>query len=951
MSGKLAAFVASLALSLFLFTGSAIAGFGFQSFEYSANEAPPLGSPPGTLGATDAQAGSHPWELSASFTLNGKANLNKELVPDGDFKDIEVDPPLGLVGNPGATPKCSMQQFTTPPNKAALPAETSYELSGASCPDDSQVGVAALSLSGEAKERSYLGIYNLAPPPGVPAEFGINYLGAPILFTASVRDDGSYGLAVHASDISQTLHLFGIAATLWGVPAEASHNEQRGECLGREGQTIAVPGGCLDEASPTPFLTLPTSCSAEPPAMYIRADPWQEPGVFAEASAVDRDSLHNPVDITGCEHLDFSPSLTILPQTDAANSPTGLEADLKLPQNANPNGLAESQLKDVRVTLPPGLVVNPAGSNGREACTPAEIDLDSQSSPTCPNASMIGSAFAQTPLLEEPLQGAVYLAAQENNPFGSLLAIYVVLHGDGVWVKLAGEVQANPTTGQLTALFGEVPSFEGHPAIEGTPRLPFNELKLDFFSGPRASLMTPGCGEYTAGTLMTPWSGTAPVSTQTPAFKISTGCGGGFAPGFTAGTVNNQAGAFSPFVVSISRTDQDQDLGQITVQAAPGLLPMVSKVPLCGAAQAEAGTCPPASQIGHLNVSVGAGSNPVSLPQPGKQEDPVYLTGPYKGGPFGLTIVAHAEAGPDNLGQVVVRAAIYVNPITTQVTVVSDPLPTILRGIPLDIRSATVTVDRPEFMFNPTNCERLAVTGAITSTQGVTADVSNSFQAANCAKMPFDPAISVSTSAKTSRLEGASLYVKIDDRLGDAVAGKVKVVLPKQLPARLSTLQKACPAAVFEANPASCPADSLVGFALASTLPLANPVSGPAYFVSHGGTQWPELVVVLQGENITVDLHGETFISKSGVTSSTFGHIPDVPLHYFEITLPESRYSALGAIGNLCKSKLAMPNEFVGENGVVINRSTPVTVTGCPKDKPAKKHKPRAKHRKHARRV
>lgn len=924
--------------------GSAYGAFGFKSFEYAVGEQPSPGSPAGTLGAPDTRAGSHPWLLAVSFALNTAIGSGGKSVPDESLKDLEVDLPVGFAVDPQATPRCSQAQFTTaPPNRASLPVGTSYEYSGASCPTYSQVGVVALKLIATPGESSYIGLYNLLVPAGDPPELGFDYEGTPVVFVLAPRSDGSYAATLVAHEVSESLQLFGMTIALWGVPGEAAHDAQRGECLGREGQAIAVVGGCQSEAQPVPFLTLPTSCPALPPELSLHADSWQASGSLVSDSAPNHDPMQEPVGTTGCEQLEFDPSLTVDPQTHTANSPTGLEVELGLSHGEEPSALAESQLEEAQVVLPAGLAVNPAALGDLETCALEQIQLSSQSPPTCPLASTIGSAQTRTPAGE--LSGAVYLAQPQANPLSDPLAVYVALGGEGTWVKLAGKVQANPTTGQLSV------SFSGNPPFEGLPQLPFSELSLSLFGGSRALLSTLGCGRYTTSAELTPWSGIAPVSPSIPAFEISGECGGFFAPTFATSVPNTRAAGFSSFAVTISRGEHDQPLGRLSMSLAPGLLGMISRVTPCAGAAAEAGTCAPASQIGHVSLSAGAGPDPVSLPQAGDPEDPVYLTAPYGNAPFGLAIVLHIQVGPLDLGTVVVRAGIYVDRLTTQLTIVSGPLPSIVGGVPLDLRMLTISLDRPEFMFNPSNCNRLEVTGTITSSAGTSAAVSSPLQATDCGALPFAPAIFASTSGKTSRVDGASLYVKIVDPHGEAVAGKVKVDLPKQLPARLTTLNKACTNAVFEANPAACPSASRVASALTSLPMLANPLAGPAYLVSHGGAKFPELVVVLQGEGIRMDLHGETFISPAGITSSTFDSIPDVPVNYFEITLPEGPDSALAANGPLCRDKLKMPNAFVGENGAVIHRTTPIAVTGCPKarKRPAHSRKQRRSHRRRRR--
>jgi len=605
--------------------------------------------------------------------------------------------------------------------------------------------------------------------------------------------------------------------------------------------------------------------------------------------------------------------------------------------------LSPPELKNAVVTLPKGIVVSPSAADGLGACSPAQIGLVGSepprfdlSEPACPGSSKLGAVEIDTPLLAKPLFGTAYLAEQDNNPFHSLLALYLAVDdpNTGIVVKLAGRVDLNPVTGQLTATFDE------------NPQLPFSHFKLDFKDGPRAPLSNPrACGTYTTTSDLTPWSTPyTPDATPTSSFEI-TGCGDPnvFLPSFNAGTVSSQAGAFSPFTLSFSRTDSEQELGAITIHTPPGLLGMVSQVPLCPEPQASQGTCSTASQIGHVATTVGPGPDPLSVPQAGQPQDPVYLTGPYKGAPFGLSIVVPAVAGPFNLGTVVVRATINVDPITAALSITTDPLPHILDGIPLQIRTIDAVIDRSGFIFNPTNCNPLAIDATFGSLQGASSTASSRFQAANCATLKFAPKFQVSTSAHSTRANGQSLTAKLSYPAApqgtQANITRVKVDLPIQLPSRLTTLQKACFDKVFEANPAGCPPQSIVGYAKVITPLLPVPLAGPAYFVSHGGEAFPSLTMVLQGYGVTVDLVGTTFINKAGITSTTFQTVPDTPFKTFELTLPQGRYSALGANlpvkakGSFCGLKLIMPTEFVAQNGLEIHQNTPITITGCPKAK------------------
>ena len=553
----------------------------------------------------------------------------------------------------------------------------------------------------------------------------------------------------------------------------------------------------------------------------------------------------------------------------------------------------------------------------------------------CPQASKIGTVEVTTPLLGHSLPGSVYLAEQEHNPFGSLFAIYLVVDdpATGVIVKLAGEVEPDEATGQVTSKFVE------------NPQLPVEDIKVDLFGGQRAPLVTPAsCGPATTNAQLTPWStGKAVSASSTFNFGENEPCPpAGFKPSLFAGATSAQAAASSTFVMGVSRGEHEQYFHRVSVTLAPGLLATLNGVPRCGETEANAGTCPAASQIGEASAAVGVGE-PYWVTG-GK----IYLTGPYEGDPFGLSIAVPAVAGPFNLGTQVVRAGIQINPATAQPTVTTSPtgayaIPAILKGVPLYIREIRASINRPGFMVNPTNCATLETTGTITATPAVTstsetsAPVSAPYQAANCATLPFKPALTASTQAKTTKTGGASLTVKLSfphpgpqsgNQSGEANIRSVHVELPKALPSRLTTLQKACTEKVFEANPASCPAESIVGHAKAITPILPVPLEGPAYFVSHGGAAFPELILILQGYGITIQLNGKTDI-KHGVTSSTFATVPDAPVNTFELVLPQGKYSALAANGNLCQQKLVMPTAFVGQNGATLNQDTHIEVEGC----------------------
>jgi len=777
-------------------------------------------------------------------------------------------------------------------------------------------------------------IYNMVPPPGIPAELGGSREGFVALLDASVRTGGDYGVTVSSKNT-----IIGVVAArliIWGVPGDPSHDSQRcnepkppDQITEEAVCTAAGPenGPNPYDGTPEPFLTLPGSCGA--PLLWTDiADSWQGDGPLAGPS------FEETAPLGGCERLRFTPTIELAPETQLADTQTGLTVRLEVPQNEDVGGLAEADLKEAVVTLPAGMTVNPSAANGLGACSEAQIGLDDAETPSCPTESKLASVKIVTPLLEEPLRGAVYLAQQGNlpgngsNPYGSLLAIYLVAEGSGVLVKLPGELTLDQSTGQLTARFGEDPLTK-----QFLPQLPFSELEMQFFGGAGAALVTPAaCGSYTATTAMTPWSGSPPATPASP-FSISSGCGGGFAPSFSAGATSNLAGSFSPLTVSFSRQDGEQELHAVQLNLPPGLLGEIAQVPLCGEAQANAGTCGQASKIGTVSVAAGAGPQPFWI-----TGGHAYLTGPYDGQPFGLSIVVPAVAGPFNLGQegkpIVVRSAISVNPTTAAVTITSEPFPRILQGVPLQIRTVDVNVNRPDFTLNATSCEPMSITGTLQGAQGAASALSAPYQAAGCANLLFKPSFTVSTQGTASKLNGASLDVEVVQKSGEADIHKVDVQLPLQLPSRLTTLQKACTEAQFAANPAGCPAGSFVGYATAHTPILSNPLTGPAILVSHGGAAFPDLVVILQGEGVTIDLTGHTDIKK-GITYSRFETVPDAPIESFELKLPEGPHSVLAAYlptkanYSFCGQSLTMPTTIVGQNGAQITQSTKIAVTGC----------------------
>lgn len=930
-------------------------------------------------GTNDTQAGSHPFQMTTTLALNQITGaIASEAHPAALAKDLNLKLPPGLIGNPTPLPRCATVQFL----KEA-------------CSPQSAVGVAMVTVN---EPLAYNGVvtftvavFNLEPEFGEPARFGFLLPITPVYIDTSVRSGDDYGVTASVSDISETAGFLSSEVTFWGVPGDARHDNARGYgCLG-DARGAHKPCSPLEAYAPPPFLVLPTSCPREPLLTEVEADSWLEPRYTRSFKG---DAMQ-PLD--GCNKLPFDPELKVAPDVTTASTPTGLNVDVHVPQDAVlvAGGLAESDVKDIAVTLPEGVVLNPSGTDGLQTCTEELIgfegfrelntepgaegatftsDLPEPLEPGvnyCPDASKIGTVDISSPLLppDQHVRGFVYLASQNDNPFGSLIALYLVGSDpiSGFVFKAVGETRLTHS-GQLTTTFDD------------TPQLAFEDADLHFFGGERAPLASPArCGTYTSSASLTPWSAEPDerprVSSST--FGIASGPNGSPCPGVTlpfspslhASSSSIQAGAFSPFRATISREDGQQNMQSVELHMPAGFEGLLSGVKLCSEQQANEGTCGEESLIGGAIVSAGVGNDPVTV-----TGGRVYITEKYAGAPFGLSIVSSVKAGPFDLEHdtsnpsqqplcdcVVVRAKIAVDPTTAALTIATDSvgphsIPQIVDGVPVQIRKVNVTIDRPGFTFNPTNCSPLAVHATIASDEGAASAVSVPFQVANCATLGFKPDLKVSTSAHTSRADGARLSVRLaypHAPFGSqANISMVKVDLPKQLPSRLTTLQRACSASTFWANPAACPTASVVGRAKATTPVLPVPLEGPVYFVSHGGEAFPSLIMVLQGYGVTVDMVGTTFISRAGVTSTTFKRVPDVPIRSFELSLPQGRFSAVTANANLCRTHLRMPTVFVAQSGIVIRQRTKIAVAGCHRHTDRRAIKaPRHLKRKHPRHI
>ncbi len=927
-----------------------------------------------------AQAGGHPVALTSIVEFaSEEVGTDHTPEPTREPKNVIIDLPPGLLANPQATPRCPLAH-------------------GEHCPVETQVGVFALHTSLLGGVSTIFGpIVNLMPSNGHAAELGLETpLGMFLLLGHVVRTQRGYTLALTAGSLP-AVGILSIEITLWGVPAAAVHNPLRGlSCLGSGSDPQSDcqgEEGVASDAEPTAFLTMGSECSSAPQSAMAWANSWEEPEHYVQAQS----SL--PA-MTDCERLPFDAEIAVRPETPLADEPVGMDLNVEIPQiEYGSTVVATPPLRDATVTLPQGVSINPGVGNGLQACDPtgpAGIDLptglnasgaplqpeevgpgeergfggEPQLAPGhCPKQSIVGTAQAATPLLPSPLEGHVYMARPEcggSNPGeracteedavdGKLYHLYVELgasseeQGEGVLLKLAANVQANPTTGQLTVRLTEY------------PQLPISKLRLHLFGGPRALLANPAtCGAASTSSDLEAWSAPYTGDADPSSYYNVTGCANPppLNPELIAGSVNADAGAFSPFTLTVTRGDRERNLTGIQLHAPPGLSAMLSSVPSCEEALANTGKCPEASRVGSSLVAAGVGSQPLLMP------GNIYLTGAYGGAPFGLSIVTDAVAGPLNLGTVVIHARIDINPQTAALTIVSDALPQILLGVPLRIQALTLDIDRPDFMFDPTNCSPLQITATITGTEGASADVSNPFTVGDCGSLAFKPTLRASTNAHTSYADGASLDTKLTfpktAHGTEANLAQIKLTLPKQLASRLTTLQHACPNTTFDTNPAACPTASIAGTARARAPMLPGELTGPVYLIAHGRQAFPSPLVVLEGDGVRLDLTGSTVVGKSGASSVAFGAIPDIPIDSFELYLPQGPHSMLGATSSLCTpsrtavvereitqhihghavrrsikerkrvgANLMMPSELLAQNGAIVDQDTKIEVNGC----------------------
>jgi hypothetical protein len=849
------------------------------------------------------QAGGHP-----NVTID-EENLTRrtQILPQPncacqDPKSITFELPPGLIGNPHATPQCDQADF-----------------GDEDCPEDSQVGIGTALFSG-------LAIYNLVPPPGEAGLLGFDepLLNIPIYVVLSSRTNSDYGLVSKVTNITHLLPVEGTHLELWGVPADPSHTPQR---QGPRGCHTECNGGFPSNAELLPFLDNPTSCgmplSASAETLSFDGGTSRAEGPYPAT--------------TGCDQLSFNPSLFVQPTTQQTDSASGSDVDLKVPQETSPSVPSGSEIRALSVTLPPGFTLTPNASDGKAACTEAETNLNSLEAAECPEFSKVGTLSIHTSVLPGALPGYVYI--REPKP-GDPYRIILVAHGFGVNAKILGDVLTDPQTGQVTLSFPSLPEF------------PFEEFDLHFFGSERGLLATPTqCGEYPVNASFTPWDASLPEQHSTQYFVLSSGPNGqscpsaqrSFTPRFEAGVADATAGAHSPFTLNVTRKDGDQELSSLDVSTPPGFTATLAGVRYCSDAEIAAASepsysgleqeanpsCPAASQIGTSDTGTGAGSHPVYFP--GK----VYLAGPYKGAPLSLVVISPALSGPYDFGSVVVRAALKIDPTTAQVTTVSDPLPQIVAGIPLRLRSLMISLDRSGFALNPTNCNPLSLGAKVFGDQGAESDLSAHFQATDCTNLGFSPKLALKLSGATKRNANPALKAVLTQGSGEANISRAAVTLPHSELIDNAHIKDPCTRVQFAEN--KCPVGSVIGFARAETPLLAKPLEGPVYLRSNPENKsgLPDLVAALNGQ-IDINLDGRIDTVHESIRT-TFQTVPDAPVSNFTLNLYGGSKGLLVNSENLCKGPKVVVAKIAGQNGLTVNRN-PVLQTPCGKAAKPKRH-------------
>ncbi|HEY2478334.1 MAG TPA: hypothetical protein VGI17_06350 [Solirubrobacterales bacterium] len=900
----------------------------------TATEAPfgILGGP-GLSDVVSDESGNMPTAGSEPFLTTFNIGVSKvhDGIPAQAMRSVTTELPRGIVVNPRATTKrCSMSVLAHA--SATNPQKT--------CPPESQVGQAFIQPGSQA-DRFGAPVYNMVPTRGAPAELAFEI--AEVLVVVRGGLSGGFRLTAASAELISRFQISEVMFTLWGNPSDPRHDTLREGGAQGEG-CLNTPLGCSVPPSSTRFLSMPTSCT-EPLEFAATVDSWKGATATASAPLTDREFVPDPV--TGCNQLAFEPTISSQATTNAGENPSGLEFSIHQTQDESVGGRSTAPLKDATVSLPEGVSLNPSAANGLDACTEQQMGYAPEGGKirfattpqSCPNASKVGTLEVTTPLLEEKLPGAVYVAKPFDNPFGSLLAIYLAIEDEetGIIAKLAGKVEPDPKTGQLTARFTE------------NPELPIEEIELHFFKGVRGVLTTPlTCGTKTTTSTLTPWSTPEGIDVHpTGSFATTAGCYGSESEApkdfsFTAGTESPLSGAYSPFVLRLSRKDGTQHLTGLETTLPEGLLGKLAGISYCpesgigqaisrevpekGKEEQASPSCPSSSEVGKVNVTAGSGISPIPV------SGHVYLAGPYKGAPFSFVVIVPAVAGPFDLGTVVDRAAVYIGEYDARPRAVADPLPTIRDGIPLDARSIEVKLDRSQFTLNPTSCEAMAIEGSASTQAGQSASLKNRFQVGECGRLAFKPKLQISLKGQTKRTGHPALKAVVTYPKGGVYANiaRAQVNLPHSEFLDQGNIGKACTKVLLAQQ--ACPAKSIYGKVKLWTPLLEKPLEGPVYLAGGYGYKLPALVAELNGQ-IRVLLAGKVDTGKNKGIRNTFETVPDAPAERFVLEMKGGRkYGLLENSENICKKKQLAGVSFTAQNGKRLQLSTTIA-NSCGKGK------------------
>lgn len=905
--GRSRRLLVALAASASLAAGAAVIAPAAQAaYEVESAAAPMLDA----AGNQVTQAGAHPFVLEHEL----KIGLVDPYTPTGLVREAVVDLPVGFAGDPSEFPTCTDEQF-----------------SNSVCPLATQIGTLEIDFGwGSGLSGA---VYNLPAPRGKAARFAASVLGlVNAYFEATVRP-GDNGVRVSAPDISQAIPIFSTKLRLWGVPADPGHDGER-------------YGPASPDQPLLPFLTTATTCGT-PQMTLTRSRAWMEPDGWVETP-------FQGAALTGCDALDFDPDVRVQPEHTVAGTPAGYTVELAQQLNDDPDGLSTSHLKDATVALPEGVTINPGVATGLSGCSEAQVGLGSGDPASCPTSSKLGEVTVETPLLDQPLTGGVYQAAQNANPFDSTLALYLVPKNDryGVTMKLAGEIKTDPTTGRLTTVFKD------------NPQQPWSKMTLKLKGGDRAVLLNPtSCGVKATDWSLTPWARPDSPVSGTDEFTIDTAPAGGscandlFAPTFTAGTNSPVAGASSPFSMTFGVGEGQQNLSSVLSELPTGLLGKVGSVPLCPEAQANVGACDVGSRVGDVVASLGGANQPLVVPQAGKTPTSVYMSGPYKGAPFSLSLVVPAQAGPLDLGTVVARAALFVDENDAHVTAklvesrvidrsgavvqtIDGGMPQIVDGVPLPYRSVTINLNREGFMVNPTSCAPKAIKATIGSVTGASVQRDARFQVGECASLRLTPSLGMTFTGGAELKLGKhpGIEANLGTISGDANLKQVKATLPLAVALDPSNAKALCEP--DDAAKGTCPEASIIGEASATTPLLSGPVSGPVYFVKGfrtgaNGKQiatLPKLLIALSGQGVKINVRADSSVSgPSGKQHlvTTFVNLPDVPLKDFRLRINSGASGVLKATTDVCPAAKGTAVEFIGQNNKVLRRTIQGKAVGC----------------------